>query len=59
MLGGLIRMFAPVSAQGAVHHTTALFAVLIILLALGIFLTFKAYGPAGSDSREATMKVPS
>jgi hypothetical protein len=45
MLGGLIRMFAPVSAQGAAHHTTALLALLIILLALGIFLTFKALAP--------------
>ena len=59
MLGGLIRMFAPVSAQGAVHHTTALFAVLIILLALGIFLTFQSYVGEGESPKSATMKSSS
>jgi len=59
MLGGLIRMFAPVSAQGAVYHTTALFGVLIILLALGIFLTFQSYVGEGESSKGATMKSSS
>lgn len=44
MLGGLIRMIAPVSAQRAGQNTTAVFGLLIVLLAIGIFLTFKAYG---------------
>jgi uncharacterized membrane protein YhaH (DUF805 family) len=43
MLGGLTRMIAPVSAQRAEQNTTAVFALLIVLLAIGIFLTFKAY----------------
>jgi len=59
MLGGLIRMFAPVSAQGAVLHTTALFGVLIILLALGIFLTFQSYVGEGESPKGATMKSSS
>jgi len=45
MLGGLIRMFAPVLAQRQVQNATAVFALLIVLLAIGIFLTFKAYRP--------------
>lgn len=44
MIGGLIRMFAPVSAQRAGENTAAVFALLIVLLVIGIFLTFKAYG---------------
>lgn len=44
ILGGLIRMFAPVSAQRSEQDATAVFALLIVLLAIGIFLTFKAYG---------------
>jgi hypothetical protein len=43
MLGGLTRMIAPVSAQREGQNTTAVFALLIVLLAIGIFLTFKAY----------------
>lgn len=44
MLGGLIRMIAPMSAQQAGLHITALSAVLIVLLAVGVFLSLKAYG---------------
>ena len=44
ILGGLIRMFAPAFAHLEVQDATALFALLIVLLAIGIFLTFKAYG---------------
>jgi uncharacterized membrane protein YhaH (DUF805 family) len=44
MLGGLIRMIAPVFAQQQTEqHITAVHALLIVLLAIGIFLTFKAY----------------
>jgi uncharacterized membrane protein HdeD (DUF308 family) len=52
MLGGLIRMIAPVSAQRAEQNTTAVFVLLIILLAIGVVLTFKAY------SREDRATVP-
>ena len=41
ILGGLIRMVAPASAQSG---ATWVFALLIVLLAIGIVLTFKAYG---------------
>jgi hypothetical protein len=44
ILGGLIRMFAPVLAHQGIQNTTAVFALLIVLFALGVFLTFKAYG---------------
>jgi uncharacterized membrane protein YhaH (DUF805 family) len=44
MLGGLIRMIAPVFAQQRTEqNTTAVYALLIVLLTIGIFLTFKAY----------------
>jgi uncharacterized membrane protein YhaH (DUF805 family) len=44
MLAGLIRMFAPVYAQQEVENNTAMYGLLIVLLAVGVFLTFKAYG---------------
>jgi hypothetical protein len=50
MLAGLIRMFAPVSgamfgldSQRPEQSIIAVFAFLIVLLAMGIVLTFKAY----------------
>ena len=44
ILGGLARMFAPAFAQQHEQSTTAIRALLIVLLAIGIFLTFQAYG---------------
>jgi ABC-type Mn2+/Zn2+ transport system permease subunit len=44
LLGGLVRMFAPILAQREGQNITAVYALLIVLLAVGIFLTFKAYG---------------
>jgi uncharacterized membrane protein YhaH (DUF805 family) len=43
MLGGLVRMFAPVFAQREVQNAAVVYAGLIVLLAVGVFLTFKAY----------------
>jgi uncharacterized membrane protein HdeD (DUF308 family) len=44
ILGGLIRMFAPVFAQQRTEqHITAVYPLLIVLFAIGIVLTFKAY----------------
>ena len=43
MLSGLVRMFAPVFAQREVQNATAVNAGLIVFLAFGLFLTFKAY----------------
>ncbi len=51
ILGSLARMIAPVAAQQAGQNTTAVFALLIVLLAIGIVLTFKAYGRRDSDSK--------
>ena len=51
LLGGLIRMIAPVSAQQQTgQHTSAVYTLLIVLLAIGIFLTFKAYGREDSKT---------
>ena len=43
MLGGLIRMFAPAYAQKEVENNTAVYELLIVLFAIAVFLTFKAY----------------
>lgn len=44
IFGGLFRMFATGLYQQGSQNTTALLVMEIILLAIGIFLTFKAYG---------------
>lgn len=43
LLGGLIRMVAPEFAQRSVQDPTPVYALLLVLLAIGIVLTFKAY----------------
>ena len=43
IFGGLFRMFATGFYQQGAQNTTALLVLEIILLAVGIFLTFKAY----------------
>jgi uncharacterized membrane protein HdeD (DUF308 family) len=51
VLAGLGRMFAPVFVQReAQPRPGAVYGVLAVLLALGIFLTFKAYGPDRSKT---------
>jgi uncharacterized membrane protein HdeD (DUF308 family) len=50
ILGGLIRMFAPVFAQQEAQHTTPVYVGLLIGLAAGVFLTFKAYGRDDSNT---------
>ncbi len=42
ILGGLFRMFAPQAHQGGQNIPT--YAVILLLFAIGVFLTFKAYG---------------
>jgi hypothetical protein len=56
-LFGLIRMFAPVSGaefgldvQRPEQSITVIYAVLIVLLAIGIVLTLKAYARKGSKT---------
>jgi hypothetical protein len=44
IFGGLFRMFATGLYQQGAQNTTTLFALEIVLLAIGIFLTFKTYG---------------
>ena len=43
MLVGLIRMFAPVYAQKEAENNNGVYGLLIVLFAIGVFLTFKAY----------------
>lgn len=52
--GGLIRMFAPVFAQREAQNTTAVYATLAVGLAVGLFLTFKAYSrESNTESTQA------
>lgn len=50
ILGGLIRMIAPASAQSGAPWV---FALLIVLLAIGTVLTFKAYGREKAPQRDS------
>lgn len=43
LLGGLFRMFAPEVAQDSVPDASALLAMQLVLLAIGLLLTFKAF----------------
>ena len=47
IFGGLFRMFATKLYQQGSQNTIALLVVEIVLLAIGIFLTCKAYGREG------------
>jgi uncharacterized membrane protein HdeD (DUF308 family) len=51
ILGGLYRMFAPEVARHSVPQPAALLVMQAVLLAIGIFLTFKAYASAGGSKR--------
>jgi hypothetical protein len=42
MLGGLFRMFAPEAALRSTSSPTGLLVLQALLLAIGIFLTYKA-----------------
>ena len=50
ILAGLARMFAPVLTQRETHVPVAVYGLLAVLLVVGIFLSFKAYGPDGRKS---------
>lgn len=43
LLGGLIRMVAPVSSQQTAHHPTAVLAMTAVLLVCGVVLTVNGY----------------
>ena len=45
MFGGLGRMAAPRSAQEAGNHPAVVYASLVVLIAIGVVLTIKSYGP--------------
>jgi TRAP-type C4-dicarboxylate transport system permease large subunit len=49
ILGGLTRMSAPGLSQQQAHNTTAILVVQIALLAIGVFLSFKAYRRGGRE----------
>jgi uncharacterized membrane protein YhaH (DUF805 family) len=44
LIGGLLRMFAPVRAQQNVPRPATLLGFQLVLLAIGVFLSWKAYG---------------
>ena len=44
LVGGLVRMTAPVSSQQAGHSPTVVLALTSVLLVIGNILTLKAYG---------------
>lgn len=50
LVAGLIRMFAPVLAQRGAENGAAVYPGLVVLLAFGIFLTFKGYAPGNDKS---------
>ena len=43
MLLGLARMFAPVSVQEPARSTTGVYGLLLVMLVVGVLLTFQAY----------------
>jgi len=45
LFGGLIRMAAPEFSQRSVQDSSPVYTLLLVLLAIGMVLTFKAYGP--------------
>ena len=52
IFGGLVRMTAPVGAQQNAHQSvTSIYALLVVLLAVGVVLTFKAYGRQTTEGR--------
>ena len=55
LLGGLVRMIAPVSAQQAAHHPAAVLVLTSFLLLVGMVLTFNAYGRnASAEDKSGT-----
>jgi hypothetical protein len=54
MLGGLYRMFAPEAPQAPRSSPT--YAFLIVLFAIGILLSFKAYGRGDTLVRDVRSK---
>lgn len=50
VLGGLGRMAAPLSSQQAGRNTGIVYGSIIALLAIGIVLTVKSYGPSEGHS---------
>jgi len=53
ILGGLIRMFAPVFSQREAQNTTSVYALLVVVFAIGVFLTFKAYRREPAETASA------
>jgi hypothetical protein len=44
LIGGLLRMFAPVRVQQNVPRPATLLGIQLVLFAIGVFLSWKAYG---------------
>lgn len=58
IVAGLFRMFAPAFAQQHAQNTSAIRALLIVLLAVGSSLTFKAYGRKDSQTTPQAAHTP-
>lgn len=54
ILGGLSRMFFPEPVQQGSQNTSVVLALQIVLLSIGILLTFKAYSREGSKTPSLT-----
>jgi hypothetical protein len=53
LLLGLARMFAPVSVQEPARSTTGVYTLLLVMLVVGVLLTFQAYR---HDDRKAVVR---
>lgn len=53
LLLGLARMFAPVSVQEPARSTTGVYGLLLVMLVVGVLLTFHAYR---RDDRKAVVR---
>jgi hypothetical protein len=51
MLGGLSRMFFPEPIQQGSQNASVVFAFQMVLLAIGIVLTFKAYSHDNNETK--------
>jgi hypothetical protein len=50
LFGGLARMFVPMLGQREAQNAGGVFGLLVVMLAAGIFLTYKAYSRDGGPT---------
>ncbi len=49
LLGGLYRMVVPEAPQSSAHALS--YAMLAVIASIGLFLSYKGYGPEGAEPR--------